>query len=190
MRWEPEYGCIRPGMLITYCRFLFINHSLKRSFYQKQPRILHPVFKRVSCILFCLIAGWQYLNAQVPAVPNTIADLFYIQYPYATDLKCAVSGNRTIVDFLMKNEKYEAIYKKNEWEYTVMDFSFDRLPEKIKTGFRRSRLADEIVENVDVVYIPSGYETYRFQLKDADAAKKYHYFSESERLLHTPPYQD
>lgn len=136
------------------------------------------------------MAGWSYINAQGPGVPNGIADLFYIQYPYATDLKCAVSGNRTVVDFLMKNEKYEAIYKKNEWEYTVMDFSFDRLPEKIKTGFRRSRLADAVVANVDVVYIPSGYETYRFQLKDAGATKKYHYFSESGRLLHTPPYQD
>ncbi|MCF3108938.1 hypothetical protein LL912_09125 [Niabella sp. CC-SYL272] len=137
----------------------------------------------------CLAAAIQVAKAQVPGVPTGIAELFYIQYPYATDLKCRVNGNRTVVDFLMKNEQYEAIYKKNEWEYTVMSFSFDRLPEKIKSGFRRSRLDAAHVADVDVVYIPSGYETYRLLLKNADTTPRYHYFSESGKRLHAPPYQ-
>ncbi|WP_300597979.1 hypothetical protein [Niabella sp.] len=155
-------------------------------FYQQRIRriCLVPV------VLCCFIIGIQRAAAQNTAVPKGIADLFYIQYPYATDLRCMVNGNRTVVDFLMKNEQYEAIYKKNEWAYTIMNFSFDRLPEKIKTGFRRSRLATSSVTDVDVVYIPSGYETYRLLLKTADTMPRYHYFSESGRRLHTAPYQN
>lgn len=144
----------------------------------------------LGCLLFFVIAGAPYIHAQDTGVPNGIAEQFYMQYPYATDLECAVEGNRIVVDFLMKNEKYEAFYKKNEWEYTVMDFSYDRLPEKIKEGFKRSRLGAAVVADVAVVYIPSGFETYRFLLKDTGTAKKYHYFSESGKMLHSSPYQD
>ncbi|MGJ7032873.1 hypothetical protein [Niabella hirudinis] len=158
---------------------------MKGAFYQQWYRVVI----RLSCIMFCWAAGGAYAGAQNAGVPRAIADLFYIQYPYATDLKCLVKGGRTTIDFLMKNEKYEAVYKKNEWKYTVMDFSFDRLPEKIKAGFRQSRLGDAVVADVDILSIPSGYETYRFQLQDTPAAKRYHYFSESGKLLHVQAHE-
>lgn len=160
-------------------------------FFDLQPvQRMHRAHLLLCAAGFCLIAGIQETKAQSAGVPKGIAELFYIQYPYATDLKCRINGNRTVVDFLMKNEQYEAIYKKNEWAYTTMNFSFDRLPEKIKSGFRRSHLDAADVADVDVVYIPSGYETYRLLLKNADTMPRYHYFSESGKRLHTPPHQN
>ncbi|MCD2422797.1 hypothetical protein LQ567_08495 [Niabella pedocola] len=155
---------------------------------QRVPRIRRTL--RLLGIAGCCLIAALPAKAQNISVPKGIAELFYIQYPYATDLKCRVNGNRTVVDFLMKNEQYEAIYKKNEWAYTAMNFSFDRLPEKIKSGFRRSRLDAADVEDVDVIYIPSGYETYRLLLKNAETTPRYQYFSESGKRLHTPPHQN
>ncbi|SDC08144.1 hypothetical protein [Niabella drilacis] len=163
---------------------------MKHAFYQQWRVFGRRAIERVSCILFCWMVSGAHAAAQATGIPGDIAELFYIQYPYATDLKCLVKEGRTTIDFLMKNEKYEAVYKKSEWKYTIMDFSFDRLPEKIKAGFRRSRLGTAVVADVDVVYVPSGYETYRFQLQDTLSAKKYHYFSESGKLLHTPASQN
>ncbi|WP_018628511.1 hypothetical protein [Niabella aurantiaca] len=163
---------------------------MNNSVYRKRRTAARRGAVLKCCLLFCFIAGMRYANAQDTAVPSGIAEQFYMQYPYATDLKYAAEGNQIIVDFLMKNEKYEAFYKKNEWTYTVMDFSYDRLPDKIKEGFKRSRLGEAVVADVAVVYIPSGFETYRFQLKDTGTTKKYHYFSESGKMLHAPPYQD
>ncbi|MBZ4187771.1 hypothetical protein [Niabella beijingensis] len=130
------------------------------------------------------------VNAQEQGLPAAIADQFYMQYPYATDLRCKVDGRKAVVDFLMKKEKYQAIYKKNEWEYTVMDFSFDRLPEKIKERFRKSRSGVIAVADVDVIYVPSGFEAYRIRIGEPRDLKKYIYFSESGKIFHTAPYQD
>ncbi|MBO9595022.1 MAG: hypothetical protein J7599_19110 [Niabella sp.] len=158
-------------------------------FNQKRIPGMRRICKLCCAAGCCLLMGLQ-AKAQDTGVPKGIAELFYIQYPYATDLKCRVNGSRTVVDFLMKNEQYEATYKKNEWAYTTMNFSFDRLPEKIKSGLRRSRLDADDVADVDVVYIPSGYETYRLLLKNTETMPRYQYFSESGKRLHTPPHQN
>jgi hypothetical protein len=146
--------------------------------------------KMIFFILLCSLINSDPVNAQTDNLPKEIAEQFYMQYPYATELNCSVEGATAIVHFIMKKEKYKAVYKRAVWEYTLMDFNFDRLSEKVKEGFRRSRFAQQDVESVDIVYVPSGFETYRFKLKKTVDNKKYHYFNESGRLLHNPPFQD
>lgn len=128
--------------------------------------------------------------AQEANMADEIKDQFYMQYPYATDLRIQKKGNFTAVSFAMKKEQYEAFYKKETWSHTLMNYSFERLPKKVVEGVKHSKIAALPIEAVSIVYIPSGYETYRMQLKQPLRDRKYYYFNEAGRLLGNSSYRD
>lgn len=142
--------------------------------------------KRLIWIFFFSFL-FLFSNAQDDKVPAGISDLFYMQYPYATNIKVNKKWRVAEVDFIMKGEHYLASYEKNEWQYSLMDYDYNRLPSKVKKGFKKTKYGNADVLQTTIVYLPSGYEEYRIKLKGDSFNNRYIYLNESGRVIRVSP---
>ena len=142
--------------------------------------------KKFFLLLICFVS-FQISNAQDDKVPSGISDLFYMQYPYATNVKVDKKWRSANVDFSMKGEHYFAVYEKNEWQYSLMDYSYNRLPAKVKKGFKNTRFGKKDVLETTLIYLPSGYEEYRLKLKNDSFNNRYIYLNESGKVIRVSP---
>lgn len=141
-------------------------------------KILHFI------ILGSLMFGFGIKShAQSDSIPVVIADIFYMQYPYATDAVAKEKKNVIAVDFKMKGENYHAYYKDGNWRYTLMDYAFERLSKKVQQSFKESKYGGIEIGETKVVYFSGGYEEYRIKLKGGNINNKYVYLSESGKIV-------
>ena len=68
---------------------------------------------------------------------------------------------------------------------TEREWSFDQLSEEIKSGFERSKYADEnwIQKETALVYLPDGSTQYRLKVEKGDIQKKYIFFNKRGRMI-------
>lgn len=142
--------------------------------------------KHFFVYIIFLIAGFN-AKAQSENVPSSIADIFYLQYPYASNIKVDKKERSVLVDFIMKNESYHAVYEKSEWKFTLMDYDYQRLPAKVKAEFKKTQYAENEVLETAVIYTPNGFEEYRIKLKNNELRNRYIYFNEKGRLIRQSP---
>lgn len=133
-------------------------------------------------ILIVLVSSVCFVNAQDDKIPPGISDLFYMQYPYATNIKVNKKWRAVDVDFYMKGEHYMAVYQKNEWKYSLMDYSYNRLPAKVKREFKKTRYGKRDVLETTLVYVPGGYEEYRIKLKEDSFNNRYIYLNDKGKV--------
>ncbi len=140
--------------------------------------------------LFCIsvfIFLFGFSHAQDEKVPQGISDLFYMQYPYATNIKVNKKWRASEVDFKMKGEHYLASYEKNEWRYSLMDYDYNRLPSKVKKGLKSTKYGKKDVLETTLVYLPSGIEEYRIKLKNDSFNNRYIYLNENGKMIRVSP---
>lgn len=139
-------------------------------------------------ILFLLIAAgtWIASAAQLRELPPEVMTAFEKQYPQATDVEFKDQLLKVYVHFKLDDAKMIASYNnKGLWKETEREWSFDQLSEEVKSGFERSKYADEnwIQKETAIVYLPDGTEQYRLKVEKGEIQKKYLYFNKHGRLL-------
>lgn len=142
--------------------------------------------KQSICILLFLFSAFV-VKAQDDKIPPGISDLFYMQYPYAANVKVNKKWRASEVDFTMKGEHYLAAYEKNEWKFSLMYYEYNRLPSKVKRGFKNTRYGKNDVMETTLVYLPSGYEEYRIKLKGDSFNNRYIYLNENGKVIRVSP---
>ena len=121
--------------------------------------------------------------AQGDNVPPVIREAFTKQYPGAENTRYEDNLINTWVSFTLNGENYRANYKKNgQWEYTEKEWSFAKLPEAVKDGFKKSKYAAWTVEETKIVNRAGGLERYRVRVKKNKVQKKQLFFTPEGQL--------
>ncbi|MGZ3839010.1 MAG: PepSY-like domain-containing protein [Flavisolibacter sp.] len=122
--------------------------------------------------------------AQGDDVPQAVKQTFTQQYPHAENVEYKDNLLHVWVNFTQDGEKMKANYKKDgQWENTEKDWQFDKLPDVVKDGFRKSKYANRTVEETKIIYRAGGTQWYRIKTKKNDLQKKYLYFNDQGQLL-------
>ena len=123
-------------------------------------------------------------GAQGDEVPVAVMDAFGQQYRLAEGAVFKDDLLKVSVEFRLQGEQIKAFYtRKGQWKHTEKEWHFDKLPQAVQDGFRKSRYADREVEETKVIYRAGGTERYRVKVKKGSLQKKYLYFNEEGRLL-------
>jgi hypothetical protein len=124
--------------------------------------------------------------SQIRKIPKVVEETFAQQYNGAANVDFKDQLVRVDVYFELDSQKMIASYtNKGIWKETEKEWIFDKLPEEIKDGFRKSKYADREVEETKVLYLPGGTEQYRIKARKSGVEKKYLYFNTKGRLLRT-----
>ena len=122
--------------------------------------------------------------SQIREIPKAVEETFSNQYKGASDIDFKDQLVRVDVYFLLDGESMIASYtNKGLWKETQKEWSFDKLPEEVKSGFEKSKYADREIEEVIVLYLPGDILQYRLKAKKNGVEKKYLFFNKSGRLL-------
>jgi hypothetical protein len=133
---------------------------------------------------FSLFVFAAMANSQLREIPKVVEETFANQYRGASGIEFKDQLVRVDVHFELEGENMIASYtNKGLWKETIKEWSFDKLPDEVKTGFDKSKYADREVEDVAVLYLPGGAEQYRLKAKKNGVEKKYLYFNPKGRLL-------
>lgn len=127
-------------------------------------------------------------HAQIREIPPIVEDAFARQYPQASHIDFKDQLVKVEVHFEQEGEKYLATYtNKGLWRGTEKEWAFEKLSDEVKTGFEKSRYADDEweVRETAVLYLPGGTEQYRVLVAKNDVQKKYLFFNKEGRLLRT-----
>ena len=122
--------------------------------------------------------------SQIRETPKVVEEAFTSQYKGATNVDYKDQLVRFDVSFELEGEKMIASYtNKGIWKETQKEWTFDKLSDAVKDGFKKSRYADREIEETIVLYLPGGSEQYRLKAKKNGVEKKYLYFNKDGRLL-------
>ena len=122
--------------------------------------------------------------SQIREIPKAVEETFANQYKGASDIDFKDQLVRVDVHFLLEGESMIASYtNKGLWKETQKEWSFDKLPEEVKSGFEKSKYAEREVDETIVVYYPGEITQYRLKVKKNDIEKKYLFFNTKGRLL-------
>jgi hypothetical protein len=128
----------------------------------------------------------QLSFGQIRSIPKAVEETFTQQYAGATHIDYRDQLTRVDVHFELNDEKMIASYtNKGIWKGTEKEWEFDKLPEEVKDGFKKSVYADREVEETKVLYLPGGSTQYRVKAKKNGVEKKYLFFNTKGRLLRT-----
>jgi len=109
----------------------------------------------MASIFLCASA----IFAQSDDVPKAVKQTFTQQYPQAGNVEYKDNVLDVWVNFTLNGEKMRANYKKNgQWENTEKEWSYDKLPEAVKDGFKKSKYADREIEETKIIYRAGGTE--------------------------------
>ena len=138
-----------------------------------------------SLILLLLFSiSFSVCKAQGDEVPVAVMDAFGQQYRLAEGAVFKDDLLQITVQFKLEGEQMKAFYtRKGQWKHTEKEWTFEKLPAAVQDGFRKSKYADQEIEDTKVVYRAGGTERYRVKVKKNSLQKKYLYFNEEGRLL-------
>ena len=124
--------------------------------------------------------------SQIRKIPKIVEETFAQQYNRAANVDFKDQLVRVDVYFELDSQKMIASYtNKGIWKETEKEWTFDKLPEEVKDGFKKSKYADREVEETKVLYLPGGTEQYRVKARKSGVEKKYLFFNTKGRLLRT-----
>ncbi len=133
-------------------------------------------------IIMTFVSGIAF--SQIREIPKIVEETFSNQYQGASNIDFKDQLVRVDVHFVLDGENMIASYtNKGLWKETQKEWSFDKLPEELKTGFEKSKYADREIEETIVLYLPGDILQYRLKAKKSDVEKKYLFFNKSGRLL-------
>jgi hypothetical protein len=139
---------------------------------------------RLSVLLIVFSVSYFNGNAQVTSIPEQAKENFFKQYPEAKNVKWENNVVNVNVRFEVDSNQMNAEYSnKGIWKNTLKDWTYDKLPEDIKEGFKKSKYADREVTDVKVLYLPGYVIQYRLKAEKNDVEKKYLFFNTEGRLL-------
>jgi hypothetical protein len=140
--------------------------------------------RRSLVLLIVFSVSYFCGNAQVTSIPEQAKENFFKQYPEAKNVKWENNVVNVNVRFEVDSNQMNAEYSnKGIWKNTLKDWSYDKLPEDIKEGFKKSKYADREVTDVKVLYLPGYVIQYRLKTEKNDVEKKYLFFNTEGRLL-------
>lgn len=143
--------------------------------------------KKLIFSLLVLVAGYS-VQAQIREIPKIVEETFANQYPGAGQVEFQDFVVKVQVTFEWKGEQMMATYtNKGLWKGTEKEWTYDKLSDDVKDGFRKSKFGDESweVEETAVLMLPGGSEQYRIRVRKSDVQKKYLFFNTTGRLLRT-----
>ena len=139
---------------------------------------------RLSVIFFMLSLGSVKGYSQVTSIPAQAKENFFRQYPDAKNVKWGNDIVNVNVRFEQDSNKLYAEYSnKGIWKNTLKDWKYEKLPEDVKDGLKKSKYADREVTDVKVLYLPGYVIQYRLKAEKNDVEKKYLFFNTEGRLL-------
>ena len=142
--------------------------------------MIRQLFLLLSLVTFLSVSS----KAQGDNVPKEVKETFTSQYPSAEDVVYKDNLLTVWVNFTMNGEKYAANYtKKGQWKNTEKEWAFEKLPDKVKDGFQKSKYADWKVEETKMIYRAGGTEWYRVKVRKNDVQKKFLYFNKDGQLV-------
>ena len=140
--------------------------------------------KGMALLTVCLIFFAGNGFSQIREIPKAVEETFSNQYKGASDIEFKDQLVRVDVHFFLDGESMIASYtNKGLWKETQKEWSFDKLPEEVKSGFEKSKFADREVAETIVLYLPGDLVQYRLKAKKNDVEKKYLFFNPKGRLL-------
>ena len=141
----------------------------------KANRFLFLVF----LLLFSFISF-----SQVTKVPAAAKDNFGRQYPNAQNVNWDNDVIHVNASFELEGEEMNAEYNnKGIWKKTEKKWAYDKLPETVKDGFKKSKYADRGITETVIVYLPGDVQQYRLKVEKNDLQKKYLFFNNEGRLV-------
>lgn len=142
--------------------------------------MLIPRFSLFIVLAFFFQQGFT----QVTKVSPTAKTNFSRQYPKAENIEWSNDVVEVSVQFEMNGENMIAIYNNNGiWKSTMKNLDFEKLPESVKDGFKKSKFADRKIPETKIIYYPGDVIQYRIKVEKNDVEKKYIYFSEEGKLM-------
>ncbi|MBA2499624.1 MAG: PepSY-like domain-containing protein [Chitinophagaceae bacterium] len=142
--------------------------------------------KRFFILLIVGLGLFTTAHAQLREIPAEVMSAFESQYPTATNVEFKDNFVKVYVHFNLDDAKMIASYNnKGLWKETEREWSFDQLSEDIKSGFERSKYADEnwIQKETALVYLADGTTQYRLKVEKGEIQKKYLYFNKRGRMI-------
>ena len=74
---------------------------------------------------------------------------------------------------------------KGIWKRTLKDWTYDKLSEDVKDGFKKSKYAGKQVLDVKVLYLPGYVIQYRIKVEKNNVENKFLFFNTEGRLIRT-----
>ncbi len=143
--------------------------------------------KKIVLSLLVLFSVFN-LMAQIREIPKIVEKTFANQYPGAEQVEFKDFVVKVQVEFVWKGENMMATYtNKGLWKGSEKEWSYDKLSDDVKDGFKKSKFGDDSweVEETAVLYLPGGSEQFRILVRKSDVQKKYLFFNTTGRLLRT-----
>ena len=139
---------------------------------------------RIATLALCLSLITSAGFAQITSVPEQAKENFAKQYPAATGVKWSNDIVNVNVEFDLDGQHMNAEYSnKGIWKSTQKEWSYDKLTDAVKDGFKKSKYADREVADVKVIYLPGDVVQYMLKVEKNDLQKKFLYFNEKGRVL-------
>ncbi|MEO8403946.1 MAG: PepSY-like domain-containing protein [Chitinophagaceae bacterium] len=122
--------------------------------------------------------------SQLRDIPKIVKENFARQYPTATDVNYDDDLTNVNVKFTLEGEKMNAEYSnKGIWKHTEKEWTYDKLPDAVKDGFKKSKYSDREIKDVVVLYYPADITQYRIKTEKNTVEKKYLFFNPEGKLL-------
>ncbi|MEO7923057.1 MAG: PepSY-like domain-containing protein [Chitinophagaceae bacterium] len=142
--------------------------------------------KLVSSLLSFLFLVTLSFNSysQVTSIPEQAKQSFFKQYPDAKNVKWENNVVNVNVRFEQDSNKLYAEYNnKGIWKNTLKDWSYEKLTEDVKEGFKKSKYADRQITDVKMLYLPGYVIQYRLRVEKNDVERKFLFFNTEGRMV-------
>lgn len=141
---------------------------------------------RVIIICLSLFVSSPQAQAQVTSIPEQAKENFFKQYPDAKNVQWENDLVNVNVRFEQDSNKMNAEYNnKGIWKRTLKDWTYDKLSEDVKDGFKKSKYAGKQVLDVKVLYLPGYVIQYRIKVEKNNVENKFLFFNTEGRLIRT-----
>ncbi|MEI2738731.1 MAG: PepSY-like domain-containing protein [Chitinophagaceae bacterium] len=141
---------------------------------------------RLFVILVSLLVSSSQVHSQVTSIPEQAKENFFKQYPDAKNVQWENDVVNVNVRFEQDSNKMNAEYNnKGIWKRTLKDWTYDKLTEDVKDGFKKSKYAGKQVLDVKVLYFPGYVIQYRIKVEKNNVENKFLFFNTEGRLIRT-----
>jgi len=126
------------------------------------------------------------VHSQVTSIPEQAKENFFKQYPDAKNVQWENDVVNVNVRFEQDSNKMNAEYNnKGIWKRNLKDWTYDKLTEDVKDGFKKSKYAGKQVLDVKVLYFPGYVIQYRIKVEKNNVENKFLFFNTEGRLIRT-----
>lgn len=138
----------------------------------------------ILAVAFLSVNGLS-VSAQFRKIPAEVTDAFSQKFPGATKVEWKDKLTGYSATFELDKVSYLVNYNnKASWESTEQDIEESDLPEEVKSGFDKSKYAEDwTISKIQKIELPKDEIQYRLQIANGDIKKRNLYFNEEGRLL-------